>query len=125
MPKEVQRELVTKEYWTNGVYVRELFIPADTLLTGHIHRNPCLNIVPMGDIEVVTEEGKKRVTVIDEPVIFEAPGGIKRAGYTFSDTIWITVHSIPSDVARDSDAMAALLTSPSFDELELHSADDH
>jgi hypothetical protein len=100
-------------HFATGVYVRELFIPANTHLVGEVHRYDCLNIV-FGDIEVATEEGLKRLTGLN---VFPSSAGVKRAGRTFSATVWFTVHANPSD-EHDGEQMAARLTVPSFDELE-------
>ena len=82
--------------------------------------------MPYGDIEVVTPESRKRATVNpgDPPLIFRSPAGIKRAGYTFAATIWITVHSVPADAEQSDEAMRALLTVPSFDLLAPHCKED-
>jgi len=106
-------ELPVLHHFASHVYVRELQIPADTVLTGRIHKHDCVNIV-IGDIEVATEEGTKRLTGLN---VFRSPAGLKRAGHTFSATIWLTVHANPTD-ERDGTRMADRLTVPSFDELE-------
>ena len=106
-------ELPLFHHFATGVYVRELHIPADTVLTGKIHRHDCVNIV-LGDIEVATEEGLKRLTGFH---VFTSPAGLKRAGRTFAATIWITVHANASD-ERDGERMADRLTAPDFEALE-------
>lgn len=102
-------------HFSAGVYLRELRIPADTHLTGKIHRYPCLNIVVQGEIEVATDKGNKRIVA---PAIFESPPGTKRAGYTITDTIWITAHSFPEDLEKTDEAMNKYFTASSFEELE-------
>ena len=102
----------------SGVYMRQVFFPAGTQVTGKIHRQPCLNVLLQGEIEVVTEAGHKLLVA---PQVFESPAGAKRAARVISDTIWITVHAHPSGEERDSEAMADLLTVPSYELLEQHS----
>ena len=109
-----QVELPLEHLYAEGVYMRVLHIPADTVLTGHIHKYECINVIPVGEIEVATEEGKKRII---GPAWFPSPAGVKRAGYTLRDTIWITVHANPTD-ERDDDSMVDRLTVPSFKEYE-------
>lgn len=104
------------QYFCGGVYLRQVFFPAGTLVTGKIHRYPCLNILVQGELEVVTEEGPKLLVA---PLVFESPAGVKRAARVLSDTLWITVHAYEGE-ERDGDAMADLLTVPSFDMLESH-----
>ena len=72
----------TKHYFSPGLYAREMFIPAGTVLTGATHKVRHLAVF-VGDISV-WEAGKvKRLTghhtFISEP-------GAKRVGYAHSDT---------------------------------------
>lgn len=117
--KHEQVELELIQHFCSGVYLRELHIPAGVMLTGKIQKFPCLNIVVQGDIEVVTEEGIKR---IQGPLVFKSPAGVKRAGRVFRDTIWITVHANPDNLERDNAAMVDLLTVPSYELLASHSS---
>lgn len=104
------------QFFCAGVYLRQVFFPAGTMVTGKIHRYPCLNILVQGELEVVTEEGIKMMVA---PMVFKAPAGVKRAARVISDTIWITVHAYEGE-ERDGNAMADLLTVPSYDMLESH-----
>lgn len=91
-----QVELPLEHDFADGVYVRTMFIPKGTCLTGKVHRYDCVNIVH-GDISVVTESGSRRITALGAPQRFSSPAGIKRAGYAHEDTYWTTVHSNPSN----------------------------
>jgi hypothetical protein len=72
-----------------GAYARQIFIPKDTLVVGKIHKHAHLNMLMVGKVLVATEEG---------PVVYEAPrvmtskAGTKRVVYTYTDTVWTTVH---------------------------------
>jgi hypothetical protein len=77
--------------FTPGLYIREIRIPAGTLLTSAIHRTEHPFVVSQGRIAVVSEnEGRQ---------IYEAPHtGITRPGtrrvlYAETDTIWTTFHA--------------------------------
>lgn len=80
-----QAEVPTTHHFAPGLYVREMFIPADTFLTGAVHKTEHIAIF-VGDITVWTEEGMKRLTgyhrVLSKP-------GAKRVGYAHADT-WCT-----------------------------------
>ena len=89
-----QLEMATEHYFCGGVYARQLFIPAGTILTGEMHSEDNLNIMLYGDIEVATDEGVRR---INEPCIIKSKAGVKRAGYTYKDTVWITLHATESE----------------------------
>lgn len=76
-------------HFADGIYGRELFIPAGTVLTGKIHRHSTLNLLIQGDITVTTPDGMKR---IQAPAVFVSEPGTKKAGYAHTDTIWVNVH---------------------------------
>ena len=88
----------TSHHFADGVYARELFIPAGTVLTGKMHRQRHLNFLIQGDITVWTEEGMKR---IQAPAVIPSEPGCKRVGYAHTDTRWVTVHGThETDLAR-------------------------
>lgn len=82
-------ECPTTHYFAEGIYGREMFIPAGTVLTGKIHRFSTLNILLQGDITVSTPEGVKR---IQAPAIFVSPPMGKKVGFAHTDTRWVNVH---------------------------------
>lgn len=82
-------ELKETHHFADGIYGRELFIPAGTVLTGKIHRHSTLNLLIQGDITVTTPEGMRR---IQAPAVFVSEPGTKKAGYAHTDTIWVNVH---------------------------------
>lgn len=87
-----QVQLPTKHTFGDGVYAREIFIAAGTTLTGKIHKYECINVISYGEIEVLTEQGMKRITA---PYTFVSPPGTKRIGFAISDCVWITIHRTP------------------------------
>lgn len=112
--KYPQAEEHVTHHFSPGVYVRELFIPKGAILTGKIHRHAHLNIVPCGDISVLTEHGIRRVT---GPCTLMSSPGIKRAGHAHEDTIWMTVHANPDD-ETDLVKLEERFIVPSFEALE-------
>ena len=119
MLKHPQVDLDVTQYFCKGLYVRELLIPANVTLVGKIHKDPCINILLQGEIEIATDEGPK---CLSAPMIFPSKKGLKRAGYTLSDTRWVTVHPNPDNEQRDADGMADLYTVNSVDQLD-HDSD--
>jgi len=89
-----QTELPLKHHFAYGTYTREMFLPADTYVTGKIHRHSCINILAKGKVCVVTEEGQYD---IEAPYVFVSGNGVKKALYVFEDSIWITVHPWSGD----------------------------
>ena len=89
MFKEPQVEIPVKHYFSQGVYAREITIPAGTVLTGKIHKYEQLNILSKGDISVLTEDGVKRVQA---PFTVVSPPGTKRIAYAHEECVWTTIH---------------------------------
>lgn len=82
-------EAPVTHHFADGIYGREMFIPAGTMLTGKVHRFATLNLLLQGDITVTTPEGVKR---IQAPAIFVSAPGCKKVGFAHTDTIWVNVH---------------------------------
>jgi len=100
---DIAEELPLKHHLCNGVYARELFIPAGVVLTGKIHKTKHISIIMQGDISVMTEEGMKRIKA---PAVIESEPGMKRAGFAHTDTIWITIHPTQlTDVKEIEDSL--------------------
>lgn len=107
-----QLDLPVKHYQIEGVYVRELFLPKGTVLTGKIHNTEHISILSQGELMVVSEQGtfslKAPYTVIDKP-------GTKRAGYAVTDCTFINV--MRSDKLTIED-LEEELVSDTFEEFE-------
>jgi hypothetical protein len=109
-----RRSPPVKHTLCNGMYMRELFIPAGTVLAGKVHRVACLNVCSAGDIEIATEHGLMRVaagfTAVSEPFT-------QKLGYAYADTVWINVFrtdltdiaAIEREVFMSDDEMIAYL----------------
>lgn len=82
-------EAPVTHHFADGVYGREMFIPAGTMLTGKIHRFATLNVLAQGEIEVTTPDGMRRLKA---PAVFVSPPGCKKVGYALTDVVWINVH---------------------------------
>lgn len=82
-------EIPVRHYFSDGVYAREIRIPAGTLLTGKIHKRENLNILSAGEISVLTEAGMQRIKA---PFTVVSPPGTKRIAYAHTDCVWTTVH---------------------------------
>lgn len=78
-------------HFIDGVYARELHIPADTLLVGKRHRFPRICILAAGEVSFATEFGLRRVAA---PFTAVVPEGSKAAAYMHTDATWISVHAV-------------------------------
>jgi hypothetical protein len=107
-----QVELPTKHYFSNGIYAREATLPADTMLTGCIHKKEHLSII-VGDITISDEfNGPQRLT---GHLTFWSPAGMKRIIYAHADTIFTTIHPTTE---TDIDTLEKLLVCKNYAEFE-------
>jgi hypothetical protein len=95
-----------------GMYLREITIPKDTLITGQIYKLDHLDIMISGDVTVSTDSGERmRFKGYNK---FKGLSGKKRAGYTHEDTTWITVHPV---TGPDGEAIQKMITAETFEDL--------
>ena len=94
--------------FTPGLYVRQIFIPAGTLLTSMTHKTEHPFIIVSGMIDVISS---------NERICYSAPymgvtqAGTKRALYAHTDTVWVTFHTNPDNI-ENPDELAEILTHP-------------
>jgi len=92
--------------FADGVYVRQIFIPKGTVLTGKIHRYAHPNFLLQGEVIVVTEGGGREH--LRAPLALISPAGTKRVVVALEDTVWVTVHvTTETDLARIEAAIIA------------------
>ena len=91
MPEEEKFDIesLTSHYFAPGVYVREYFIPKDSVVVGKIHKTEHINIICQGRCSVSTEDGP---LFFEGPCVFTSRPGVKKAVYALEDTTWITIH---------------------------------
>lgn len=93
--------------FADGIYAREITIPAGAILTGKIHRTRHLNIISRGDISVWS--AGEPVRRIRAPYAFVAEAGARRVGVAHEETVWTTVHGT---ALTDLAALEAALIEP-------------
>ena len=76
--------------FTPGIYVRQIFMPAGSLLTSMEHKTEHPFIVISGMVDVMTAEGTETYV---GPYMGITKPGTKRILYTHTDTVWITIHA--------------------------------
>lgn len=102
-----QVECPLTHYFAPGIYVREIFMPADTNIIGKIHKTEHLNVVLQGRVAVIHEGGA--FDVITAPYTFTSKAGVGKALYIYEDCVWQTIHA--TDL-RDINALEELLWAP-------------
>lgn len=106
-------ETPVRHHFAPGCYMREMFIPAGTVVVGKIHKKTSHFIMVSGDLEVSTPEGEP-VRLRGYNVLLTTPG-VQRAVYAHEDSIVLNVHPTDeTDLAKIEDEVIA----KSFDEVD-------
>ena len=102
-----------KHSFGEGLYIRELFIPAGVVVVGVIHKYAHPYFLTEGEILVFTElSGPQHLTA---PATGISQPGTKRVGISIRDTVWVTVHAT---TLTDPHEIMETLTVKSYEELE-------
>lgn len=89
LKKLPQQECPVRHYFSDGVYVREIFMPKGSCIVGAIHKTKHLNIVQQGRCLVSYDN---EIIEIKAPYTFESKGGKAKVLVILEDTTWSTVH---------------------------------
>lgn len=101
-----QASLQTHHYFANGMYCRELVVPQNITLVGKVHRQEHFFVLMSGEMTLVSDGQRLRVT---GPRIFVSQPGVKRAGYAHTDCVCINVHRT---FETDLEALEREITEP-------------
>ena len=80
---------VTHRFGPN-LYIREVFLPADTWVIGHHHNYADMNIMLKGKLRIYNNDGT--TSILEAPITKVFPPG-RKAVYVIEDTIWQNVYS--------------------------------
>lgn len=80
--------------FADGIYCRQIEIPAGAICVGKIHRHKHPNILLKGRVHVFTEGAGYED--LEAPVFMISEPGTKRAVHAITDAIWITFHRTDS-----------------------------
>jgi hypothetical protein len=83
-----QADVGNQHHFAPGVYIREGFIPAGTIVLGHEHKTECFNICLFGAL--LLRIGNE-VVEIRAPKIIKTPPGVRKIAYAIEDTSWLNV----------------------------------
>ncbi|NBQ40749.1 MAG: hypothetical protein EBU34_13470 [Alphaproteobacteria bacterium] len=77
-------------HFADGIYAREMFMPAGAILTGAVHKTNHMCILSKGHVRVASEDGPIDLVA---PATIIAPPGTKRAIYALEDSVWTNIHA--------------------------------
>lgn len=109
-------EIPTYHEFADGIYIRRIHAPKDSVLIGHEHRHECINIMLMGHVLTITNG---EVSEFTAPWIGKSGPGTRKASIVVQDMIWLTVHPNPDnerDIAKLEERL--LIKSRAFLEYE-------
>lgn len=94
-----QTECPLTHRFAPGVYLREIFMPAGTVVIGKIHRTEHFNVLIRGACLIVHDDGRREE--LRAPLTFVSKAGVQKVLYILEDTIWQTIHpTTETDMTR-------------------------
>lgn len=84
-----------KHVFTPGLYVRQIFMPKDSLITSKIHKTEHPFIVSKGKVSVSVDAGEW--LLIEAPYLGVTKPGTRRVLKVLEDTVWTTIHANPGN----------------------------
>lgn len=102
-----------RHHFADGLYAREISIPAGAVVTGAVHKTSHLILVTQGRLQMVTPDGTRKVCAGD---VIECAAGMKNAMYALEDAKWVNLLSNPSNLS-DTDQLVQVFTESRADEL--------
>lgn len=89
MKQMAQIDCPVTHRFTDGLYLREIFMPAGSVVIGKIHATRHFNIILSGECIVATVEG---VQHIRGPYTFESEPGVQKCVINITNVRWQTTH---------------------------------
>ena len=112
LPGQIDPDDCTFHHFADGVYLRELFMSAGSVVVGKIHRTKHLTIICSGTVRITTDDGVEEIT---GPAVFASEAGAKKAILAVTDSTLMNPHpTMETDLAEIEKAFIA----PSFEALE-------
>lgn len=85
-----QVECPLKHYFAPGVYLREIFMPAGTIVIGKIHKTEHFNLIERGSCFILHPDGSHEKLIA--PSVFVSKAGVQKVLYILEDMVWRTIH---------------------------------
>lgn len=105
MAKLPQFTFPLRHFFVDGLYGREITIPAGCALVGYVHRQDCISVLSRGKLAI--HDGDE-VKILTAPLTMVVPRGSQKAGYALEDSVFTDFYVNP-DNERDPDRLLARL----------------
>ncbi|SPA44602.1 hypothetical protein CBM2629_A150404 [Cupriavidus taiwanensis] len=102
--EQPQVDCPVRHHFAPGLYAREIFIPAGTVLVGAVHKTENLAVLSAGRLQLVTDDG---VVEISAPHTLTVRPGQKNAALALEDAVW--TNFFPTD-ETDPDKLVEILS---------------
>lgn len=89
-----QVDCPVRNIFSDGMYAREMTIPAGTVITGAVHKTEHITVLSKGRVQLVRPEGMQEYAA---PCTFISPLGMKNAVYVLEEAVWTTFHPNPDN----------------------------
>jgi len=83
--------LNVQHHFAPGQYVRELSMPAGSVVIGRTHKQSHLNMLLKGSLFLLTTTGT--FTYLEAPAILNSEEGEQKVVLVLRDAVWVTVHN--------------------------------
>lgn len=98
LPDNVKLAIEPVHRFAQGLYAREVTLPAGSVAVGHQHTQEHICIISKGIVRVVSDDGTREIAA---PATMIMPAGTKNCVYALTDTVWTTIHATElTDVAE-------------------------
>ena len=97
-------------------YIRETFLPINTIVVGECHKYETVNTITMGAVKAYNPEQPELGKLMVAPYNFTSPENSKRVVVAYADSIWQTVHLVETN---DPDKVKDELIVKDYSELTL------
>lgn len=82
-----------------GLYRRKATAPKDSVVISMVHKHDNFAFIMTGDVTIVSENGPIRLKA---PQAFLTKAGTKRMIIAHEESVWYTVHALPSHLDAES-----------------------
>ena len=96
-----QYEPVTEHYFHGGMYCRKVWRGAGVMVVGKVHKKEHFYFIVSGTVAVTTDGGEELIT---GPMLLKSAAGTKRAVYSLTEAITLTVHRTDAKTVEAAEA---------------------
>jgi hypothetical protein len=90
MLKHEQADTATHHYFGPGIYIREVRLPAGSVVVGEEHKFALMNVLIKGRLSLLNPDGTE--TEVSGPYIYTSQPGRKIA-FVHEEAIWLNIHA--------------------------------